>query len=103
MKTPNRITIYYDYDVPKYDPIIGDYVTSSHNEIILPCLITTMSKSKQFEEYGTRTDHIISVRFMNSVPEFQRAKVGDDEYVMIENRDILKKEAVHLKRVGRNG
>ena len=103
LKTPDRITIYYDYDEPRYNPETGEYESSNGTEIVLPCLITTMSKSRQSEEYGSRTDHVVSVRFMNDVSEFQRAKIGDDEYVMIENRDTLKKEAVHLKRVGRNG
>lgn len=102
MKTPDRITIYYGHDEPKYNPETGEYESSNGIGIVLPCLITTVSKSKQFEEYGSRTDHVVSVRFLNDVLEFQRAKIGDDEYIMVENRDIIKKEAVHLKRVGEN-
>lgn len=102
MRTPHRITLFYGYETPKYNPRTGKYDSPDYSEIMMPCLVTRMSNEKVYEEYGNRTDKVISVRFLSEVEEFTRAEYDGEEYELITNRNPLRKEAIHMRRVAKS-
>ena len=102
MRTPNRITLFYGYETPKFNPRTGKYDAPNYTEIIMPCLVTVMSNEKVYEEYGNRTDKVISVRFLSEIENFTRAEYDGEEYELIGDRHPLRKEAIHMRRVAKS-
>lgn len=102
LRTPHRITLYYGYETPKFNPRTGKYESPEYSEITLPCMVSVMTNQKVYEEYGNRTDKVISVRFLSEVENFTRAEYDGEEYELIADRDPLRKEAIHMRRVAKS-
>lgn len=101
MKTPHRITLIHG-GRKKYNPETDSYEMEARKTIIVPCLVNKVSQSKVFENYGNRTDTVISCRFQKEQAPFSQAVFNGDTYEPIEAIDAPIKEAVRLKKVGPN-
>lgn len=100
MKTPHYIDLYYASDKPTYDPVFDTFTNPEVESLRKPCLVNFMSQKKVYENYGSRSERIIIVRFAQSVSAFDYAYFKGDRYEAIERVDIPAKHAVHLKFVG---
>lgn len=99
MKTPHTIELFEDVGVSEFRPILGDYKPSEGNSKKFPCLVNFMTKEKQFEEYGSRENEIIVVRFNSDVPKFRKAKYKGKTYMLYEESFTPRKKAFRLQRV----
>lgn len=99
MKTPHRITLIHG-GRKKYNPETDSYEMEAIKTIIVPCLVNKVSQSKVFENYGNRTDTVISCRFQKEQAPFSQAIFNGDTYEPIEAIDAPIKGAVRLKKVG---
>lgn len=101
MKTPHRIALIYG-GRKKYNPETDNYEMEARKTVIVPCLVNEVTKSKVFENYGSRTDTVISCRFQKEQAPFDQAIFNGDTYEPIEAIDAPIKGAVRLKKVGPN-
>lgn len=101
MKTPHRIALIYG-GRKKYNPEKDKYEMEARKTIIVPCLVNKVTQSKVFENYGNRTDTVISCRFQKEQAPFSQAVFNGDTYEPIEAIDAPIKGAVRLKKVGPN-
>lgn len=101
MKTPDRIALIYG-GRKKYNPETDGYETQASKTIPVPCLVNKVNQSKVFENYGNRTDTVISCRFSKEQAPFSQAVFNGDTYEPIEAIDAPIKGAVRLKKVGSN-
>ena len=99
MKTPSRITLICG-GRKKYNPETDKYETEARKTVIVPCLVNKVTQSKVFENYGSRTDIVISCRFQKEQAPFDQAVYNGDTYEPIEAIDAPIKGAVRLKKVG---
>lgn len=99
MKTPHTIQLFHEGGEPIFDPVTGTYRPNEGESKKYPCLVNFMSKVQQFEEYGSREDEIIVVRFNSQVPEFHKAKYNGKTYKPLEENFAPRKEAHRLQRV----
>lgn len=101
MKTPHRIILICG-GRKKYNPEKDSYEMEARKTITVPCLENKVSQSKVFENYGNRTDTVISCRFQKEQAPFSQAVFNGDIYEPIEAIDAPIKGAVRLKKVGPN-
>lgn len=101
MKTPHRITLICG-GRKKYNPEMDSYEMEARKTIIVPCLVNKVTQLKVFENYGNRTNTVISCRFQKEQAPFSQAVYNGDTYEPIEAIDAPIKGAVRLKRVGPN-
>ena len=96
MKTPHRLTLLIGSNVHgKYNP-----VTDSYEQVVLPCLVNVISDSKQLKDYGSKTDKVISCRFMQEIKQpFSRAIFNGEIFERMDSIDAPIKGAVKLKKV----
>lgn len=99
MKTPHTIELFEDLGAPKFNPILGDYKPSEGTSKKFPCLVNFMSKEKQFEEYGSRENEIIIVRFISEVPKFRKARFQGRTYMLFEESFTPRKRAFRMQKV----
>lgn len=99
MKTPHTIELFEDLGVPKFNPILGEYKPSEGTSKKFPCLVNFMSKEKQFEEYGSRENEIIVVRFNTDVPEFRKARYKGKTYMRFGESFVPRKRSFRLQKV----
>ena len=99
MKTPNRITLICG-GRKKYNPESDSYEMEARKTITVPCLVNKVTQLKVFENYGNRTDIVISCRFQKEQAPFSQAVFNGDTYEPIEAIDAPIKGAVRLKKVG---
>lgn len=101
MKTPHRITL-IGGGRKKYNPEKDSYEMEARKTIKVPCLVNKVTQLKVFENYGNRTDTVISCRFQKEQAPFSQAVFNGDTYEPIEAIDAPIKGAVRLKKVGPN-
>lgn len=101
MKTPHRITL-ISGGRKKYNPEKDSYEMEARKTITVPCLVNKVTQLKVFENYGNRTDTVISCRFQKEQAPFSQAVFNGDTYEPIEAIDAPIKGAVRLKKVGPN-
>lgn len=101
MKTPHRITLICG-GRKKYNPESDSYEMEARKTIKVPCLVNKVTQLKVFENYGNRTDTVISCRFQKEQAPFSQAVYNGDTYEPIEAIDAPIKGAVRLKKVGPN-
>ena len=89
MKTPHRITLIRGASTV-YDPITDEYVTTTGEEVTLPCFANHISQAKVFELYGNRTDKVMIARFMQPQEKFDKAIFNGGTYAPIEQTDAPK-------------
>ena len=89
MKTPHRVTLIRGAQTV-YDPITDEYVTTTGEEVTLPCFANHISQAKVFELYGNRTDKVMIARFMQPIDKFDKAIFNSEMYVPIEQTDAPK-------------
>ena len=82
MKTPHRITLIRGASTV-YDPITDEYVTTTGEEVTLPCFANHISQAKVFELYGNRTDKVMIARFMQPQAKFDKAIFNGEMYLPI--------------------
>lgn len=99
IKTPNVIELYTGSSEEKYNPATGEYEKEVQDIIKRNCYATLMTKAKQFEEYGTKDREIIIVRFNQDVPVFDKAKIHDKFYAVIEQTQVNNKAAYRMEKV----
>ena len=99
MKTPHRITLICG-GRKKYNPESDSYEMEARKTITVPCLVNKVTQLKVFENYGNRTDTVISCRFQKEQAPFSQAVFNGDTYEPIEAIDAPIKGAVRLKKVG---
>lgn len=100
MKTPHRISLFRDGTTPKYNPETDSYDETPGTEIIVPCLVNSISQAKVFEEYGSRSEKIMICRFQQEQEPFQYAVYDGGRYELLDAIDAPIKGAVRLKKVG---
>lgn len=101
MKTPDRITLICG-GRKKYNPESDSYEMEARKTLTVPCLVNKVTQLKVFENYGNRTDTVISCRFQKEQAPFTQAVYNGDTYEPIEAIDAPIKGAVRLKKVGPN-
>lgn len=101
MKTPHRIVLICG-GRKKYNPESDSYEMEARKTITVPCLVNKVTQLKVFENYGNRTDTVISCRFQKEQAPFSQAVYNGDTYEPIEAIDAPIKGAVRLKKVGPN-
>lgn len=99
MKTPHTITLYFGETEKKYNPITNEFEDGAVELLTVPCLVNRMTKRKVFEEYGSRDLEIISVRFNQEIPDFDKAEFDGDIYKLYEEPFTPKKKSVRLQKV----
>lgn len=93
------ITLYIGDSVSEFNPATGKHESVESEKIKVPCYASFMSKGKQFQEYGTRDQEIMIVRFNNIVPKFDKAELNGLYYRLLEETQANKKRAYRLQRV----
>ena len=101
MKTPHRIILICG-GRKKYNPEKDSYEMEARKTITVPCLVNKVTQLKVFENYGNRTNTVISCRFQKEQAPFSQAVYNGDTYEPIEAIDAPIKGAVRLKKVGPN-
>lgn len=100
MRTPHRITLSRGVNIMgRYNPETDSYDTGTTEYQTVPCLVSVLSQTKVFEDYGNRTDKVISCRFMRPQAPFYRAEFEGRTYEPIETITAPIKGAVRLKEV----
>ena len=99
MKTPDRIAL-TSGGREKYNPEKDRYEMESRTFHYVPCFVNKVSQSKVFENYGNRTDTVISCRFLKKQEPFIQAVFNGEIYEPIEAIDAPIKGAIRLKKVG---
>lgn len=99
MKTPHTITLFFGETEEKYNPITSEFEEGAVTQMTVPCLVNKMTSRKMFEEYGSRDLEIISVRFNQEMPDFDKAEYNGDIYKLYEEPFTPRKKSVRLQRV----
>jgi hypothetical protein len=100
MKTPHTIELFHTGGEPIFDPVTGEFKPNKGKSDFYPCLVNFMTKAKQFEEYGSRDEEIIIVRFNSEVPNFHKAVFKGITYKHLEESFVPRKKAYRLQKVG---
>lgn len=101
MKTPHRITLIRGDTTERYNPVTDTYETGSVSKEVVPCFVNRVTNAKVFEDYGSRTDEVIAIRFMTAPKPFSKAEFNDKTYEPLEEIDAPIKGAVRLRKVGK--
>ena len=99
MKTPHTIQLFHGGGEPIYNPVTDTYQPNEGESKKYPCLVNFMSKAQQFEEYGSRENEIIVVRFNTDVPEFRKARYKGKTYMRFGESFVPRKRSFRLQKV----
>ena len=100
MKTPHRITLIRGDTTERYNPVTDSYEAGDVSKEVVPCFVNRVTNAKVFEDYGSRTDEVIAIRFMTAPKPFSKVEFNDKTYEPLEEIDAPIKGAVRLRKVG---
>ena len=101
MKTPHRITLIRGATSARYYPVTDSFEAGDGAKVVVPCFVNRVTNAKVFEDYGSRTDEVIAIRFMTAQKPFSKAEFNDKTYAPLEEIDAPIKGAVRLSKVGK--
>lgn len=101
MKTPHRITLIRGETTERYNPVTDTYEVGTVSKEVVPCFVNRVTNAKVFEDYGSRNDEVIAIRFMTTPKPFSKAEFNDKTYEPLEEIDAPIKGAVRLRKVGK--
>lgn len=99
MKTPHKIKLLRGEVTPRYNPVTNSYDNGNVHEEVIPCFINYITHEKVFENYGSRSERVIVVRFKQEVEPFTEAIYNGKRYEPIERLDFKFKGSIRLKEV----